>query len=259
MNFTKVFKNFLFKRNVLNAAYYEDKHLLRRQLNESKSVEERITDCFDASRWLTFFSTARPSDSPNDSTEKPWWNFGPAPIRQEDVVGAFEMLQKGSLLSLLSFQFITHISGGFSPVIGGSMAAMSYSVGRATKDCDINIALNETDYVKFAEFLKLHPQVTALKDLVVGRIGEDQVPVAMTSFRYNNTSIDVFFNSNWASSYAIENSRKFNVQNQDFRFIPPESVCLFKFANAKKKFERYSVSLVSFKISFCMSIFFLLC
>lgn len=60
MNFTrKVRKSYCFSRTVLNAACYEDRHLLRMQHNSCKSVEERITDCFDASRWLSMFSTAK--------------------------------------------------------------------------------------------------------------------------------------------------------------------------------------------------------
>lgn len=116
---------------------------------------------------------------------------------------------------------------------------MAYSVGRATKDCDINIPLHENDYVRFADYLNIHSEVSTLKGLVVEKIGEDQIPVAMTSIKYNNTPIDIFFNSNWMSNYAIENSRKFTILNQEFRFIPPESVCLFKFVSAEKKSLRY--------------------
>lgn len=134
---------------------------------------------------------------------------------------------------------------------------MSYSVGRATKDCDINIAINESDHAKFGEYLKLHPEVSAIKDIVFGKIGENQVPVAMTSFKYNNTSIDIFFNSNWVSNYAIEHARKMEIIGQDFRFLPPESICLFKFANAKKKSIRYFhlVSLLYTLINFFLKIF----
>jgi hypothetical protein len=44
--------------------------------------------------------------------------------------------------------------------------------------------------------------------------------------------VDIFFNSNWATDYAIHQAREFGFHDGTLRVLPPESICFFKFINA---------------------------
>jgi hypothetical protein len=59
-------------------------------------------------------------------------------------------------------------------------------------------------------------------------------PVAMTTARYKGLPVDLFFNVNWATDYAV----KVTLGDHLYRFIPPESLCFFKIVSWKHDSKR---------------------
>lgn len=60
-----------------------------------------------------------------------------------------------------------------------------------------------------------------------------------THFSFGSSNFDIFFNSNWATIYANEHCRKFPFADRLIRFVPPESICFFKFASVNPESNRY--------------------
>jgi len=128
---------------------------------------------------------------------------------------------------------------GLGPVLGGSLAAMTYSVGRITKDVDLNLAVNSTKFESLQQLYNQNPNFTDATPLFNSTAGKNEIRVSHTHFKYKGLPIDIYFNSNFVTQYAIENAVTVPVKDYSLRCIPPESVCSFKMANARKKTLRF--------------------
>jgi len=185
------------------------------------TMGERILDCFEASNLV--WSLIVPPTSSDRNSDATTFFQRQNPVDEVRLLELYDLLEAEKL----------------SPIIGGSLAAMVYSVGRVTNEVDINLVADRTKFETLRQLVQKNPNFTDVTPLFDSTAGKKMVPVCHTHFKYKGLPIGIYFNSNFATQYAVENAVTVKVKDNSLKFIPPESVCGFKMANSKEKSLRF--------------------
>eukprot|EP01088_Endostelium_zonatum_P019294 TRINITY_DN6599_c0_g1_i1.p1 TRINITY_DN6599_c0_g1~~TRINITY_DN6599_c0_g1_i1.p1 ORF type:complete len:285 (-),score=29.18 TRINITY_DN6599_c0_g1_i1:62-826(-) len=147
------------------------------------------------------------------------------PINPGDVISLYKILD----------------GAGIYPVIGGSISGMTYSIPRATKDCDLNINLTVGSRSILDAIIKGRSDMRWGSNILTMKFPNGNEH-NMSYLKYNESDFYIFFNDNFATRYAIKNCRVMEVEFLDrmqVRVIPPESLCFFKASTLTPGKKRY--------------------
>eukprot|EP01124_Arcella_intermedia_P000457 TRINITY_DN1022_c0_g1_i1.p1 TRINITY_DN1022_c0_g1~~TRINITY_DN1022_c0_g1_i1.p1 ORF type:complete len:302 (-),score=16.97 TRINITY_DN1022_c0_g1_i1:46-879(-) len=196
-----------------------------REERKKMTMADRLQDCFEAVQLVnSIFSYCKTNSPTTPKGDQYPINFSNNPLEKERFLELWKILQ----------------SAGLSPVIGGSIAAMSHSYGRATKDVDFNLPGDESTVKILQEIVKNRDFVSPNPIPVIdGKSGKNDIPVKFSSIKFKGLPVDIYYNTNFASQYAIQNQVPFRCFDTDLKVIPPESVCGFKIGVAKRTSKRY--------------------
>jgi len=119
---------------------------------------------------------------------------------------------------------------GLFPIIGGGLATMVYSNGSVCTECDFNFGVRQSEFHLLETVIDSDPKYEWWnKNLKISKIHLKTTPIVSSFFKYDTHIFRSYFDVNFATTYAINNFKIMNVDDYQFRFLPLESLCLFKY------------------------------
>lgn len=116
------------------------------------------------------------------------------------------------------------------PVIGGGLATMAYTNGLSCTDCSFNFGVKSEEFHHLEAIVDGNPKYEWWNsNIKVTKVHLRTTPIISSLFKSEGFLFHCYFDSNFATEHAFKNCRVKKLGKYNFRLLPPESLCFFKF------------------------------